>query len=680
MTAKQNLGTTPLTAWELAEQSRDKLRLGSDEPGTLAAETSIKDLLVENLIPKSMLEAGKITAQLSEYVGDTINPPHDEDKYRVRLRGPGLPVTIIVTSTDLGPVSGRSWPMDVDFPTDKLLDSWSTSQTSSTEYEVRIEVKSGTGSNWSTPPYLKIRVDRYEPYKNKQTDAVNQPTGGAFRSPEPGKDLDNDWLDKNTSAQVTIPTNYAFYRPDDRVHIFFSKNYSQTAPEGTVYLDKLNPNGQHSFTVDASALESETYYLYYQLNDVVGHFSRVSLDQYVEVNIHPAAVLTEPKVPSAEHPDTLDFGDLKGSVYVEVTRPVNGLNSDDIEGFIANLAGDQKYSLGTRTQGSNLFLTFPMYYHEHLAPLFGNAKGSVEVVAYYQHKRGSPAARPSPEQKFLLNFHYAGPISEDLPSDTNRNMVKVTVVGKSGVPNVLTADDLNHDVYIFTPMVEPSNSWASESNERALMWYGGEQVFRKDLEGHEKELRAVIDPDILRKVGPGSVKAWWTIEYPNQPNRMFSQLQTVTVEEARVTFPAPTIPIDDGDVVNCEALGGDEESTDRWLKVVVDVDPSYMHNKVVTVRSVGTKDKLGLEAIPGTEFFEPVSVGGTETEFSVDIKPYLEKIKPIQPAPGSGIPNGYIKVWYEVPVDGDSVPSDPVIKEVDLIADGNYCEGTPTRK
>ncbi|WP_347905923.1 hypothetical protein [Pseudomonas purpurea] len=680
MTAKQDLGTAPLTAWELAEQSRAKLRLGADEPGSSAAETTIEGLLVDNLVPKSMLNVGAIKALLSEYVGDAINPPHDGDTYRVRLRGPNLPLTIIVPSTDLGLVADRKWPKEIDFPTDKLLDNWSTSQTSSTVYEVRIEVKSGTGNNWSTPPYVKLGVDRYQPYKNKQTDAVNQPTGGVFRSPLPGKDLDNDWLDRNTLVEVNIPVNYAFYRSDDQVEVFFSENYSQSAPSDLVFSGALPANGQVFFSVAGLTLQNKKYYLYYRLTDVSGNVSSVSRDQFIEVNVHPAAVLDKPKVPSAIKPDTLDLGDLKGTVVVEVTRPVNGLSNDKVEGFISDLAGTKKYSLGTRDLGSQLFLTFPMYYHEHLAPLFGDAKGSVEVMAYYEHKRGIQAARPSPQETFLLNFNYAGPISEELPSDTNKNMVNVTVIGASNVPNKLTAEDLKGAVYISTPMVEAGNGWKSGANERVFMWYGGKQVFQKNLEGDETELRATITREILEEVGSGIIKANWTIEYPNQPNRMSSQLQTVTVEEASVTFPPPTIPIEDGDVVNCEALGGDEESTDRWLKVEVDVDPLYMQNKVVVVRSIGTLDKEGLQPILGTEFYGPYTVGGAETEFAVDIKPYLQYIKPIQPAPGSGQPNGYIKVWYEVPVGGQTIPSASVIKEVDLIGDGHYCEGTPTRK
>jgi hypothetical protein len=122
---------------------------------------------------------------------------------------------------------------------------------------------------------------------------------------------------------------------------------------------------------------------------------------------------------------------------------------------------------------------------------------------------------------------------------------------------------------------------------------------------------------------------------------------------------------------------------DFELPVTVPIDSVNMPTgTAVTVRSVGTSDDAGLNHIPGTEFSVPYSINGTETNgvFTVNIQPYLTKLKPIQPPASAGLPNGYIKIWYEITVGGAVNPSLEFLNEVSLLnTSNNYCEGTPNR-
>jgi hypothetical protein len=105
-------------------------------------------------------------------------------------------------------------------------------------------------------------------------------------------------------------------------------------------------------------------------------------------------------------------------------------------------------------------------------------------------------------------------------------------------------------------------------------------------------------------------------------------------------------------------------------------------NTVVTVKSVGTEDASGLKEISGTEFSVTYTINGSEVGgvFIKNIQPYVSKIKPIQPPRSSGLPNGYIKIWYEVTIGGVPTKSAEFLNEVSLLNDsGNYCEGSPTQ-
>ncbi|MGO4366079.1 hypothetical protein [Pseudomonas sp. PAB10] len=681
MTAKENLGLLSLGKRELAEKSRDELRfLRLDDPGTLAGKTLMDGLLLENHVPKALFDLTDILVQLESYDSTT---PHTADSYQIRLRNPRTGTTKTVGTGNLGPIADRKWPLEVKFLSSELLDD--DASKSATDWEIGIRVINGDTLNPTTPQYLSIKVDRFQPYKNKQTGVVSNPVRATFTNPAPGKDLDSDWLLRNTHVECNISTAFSYYRQDDEVEVWFDDTYSQTAPPKEVIKIPLPPSGQVRFPVAdiPVPLTNGTWYLFYRLKDLVGNFSLVSLERTITVRIQPDAVLKPVEIPTAIKPDALDLKDLAGRVYAEVPRPDNGLNTDIIKLYLAPMTGGIPIFVGEQDLGGQSRLQFELYYHEHLKPLFGTSDIEVEVRAYYEFIRRGAPPRTSMDTHAIIDFVTAGPDKGDeLPDLVSKQMAKVTVMGDSLTPNKITAEDLKGPVWISTPMRATGDTWEPEANEQCFLIYAGHKIGPILLRGGETEIKRQIPASIIESVGPGFHNASWDIQYVDGRNTMSSEPQEVEVEKERITFLQPTFPLNAKGDVNCLSFDGNEGTSDIWLPVTVKIISAYMPaGTIVTVHSYGAKELDGTDVIPGTEFKMPYQIQGSEPggEFVINI-PYLKYIKPIQPTQASGLPSGSLTVWFEVPVAGEPVPSDRNRKKVTLLSDENYCEGTPNRR
>ncbi|TVT80337.1 hypothetical protein [Pseudomonas sp. H3(2019)] len=678
MTAKQDLGLLRPGKRELAEKSRDELRfLRLDDPGVFAGKTTMDGLLNGNHVPKALLDLTDITIKLESY--DSANP-HDDDSYQIRLRNPDTGIATTVGSGDLGPIADRKWPLVLTFPSSELLDNKIAEP--STAWDVGVRVINGDTENPTVPQYLTIRVDRFAPYQNKQTGDKSNPARVSFVNPAPGSDLDSEWLLGNDHIEIDVPTTYGFYNLTDQVIIYFADTYSQTAPPTAAIKVPLLSHGRVRIPVKdiPEALTNGTWYAYCAIEDYSGNISLVSLERSITVRIQPDAVLRPPRIPSAIKPDALDLKDLQSHVYAEVDRPVNGLGNDKVRLYVAlNTPTATPILVGEKFLSNLRVIQFELFYDQHLKTLFGASDIDVDAKVYYEFVRGIAPPRKSPEQDFLIDFSYAGPDTGDLPDLTNKNMVKVTVIGNSGVANVISAEDLKGPIWISTPMKEAADTWTPEGNEECFLVYEGNRFGPIALLGGETEIKRQIPANIMEKVGPGfHNNNYWEIQYVDGRNTMSSQLQTVEVEKTRITFEEPTFPLNSKGDVNCLSLEGDEGTTNLWLPVTVDIIKAYMPpTTIITVHSYCAKDLLGLEPIAGTEFSEPYEIQGAEPDdkFVINVKPYLTKIKPAQPTQDSGQEPGSINVWYEVPVAGEVIDSTVNRKKVTLLSDDKYCEG-----
>lgn len=677
MTSKSvNVNGEVLTLRQVADRSRSALRTSTFGPGLLVEPPVIVDQIVDDLIPKTVLDSGTMFLRFKTA---EIPVPDAQDEWRVYQHKGGT-MTLIAEDA-FGPVVGRPTLLDIPIPTAGLLDDDATK--GSTTYEYELEIIWGPNGN-SDPllPWTVAEIDRFAPEHDKPSGIRLKPEAAEFVNLAVGEIIDDDWLANNTALELTVNTTYNFHREDDRVDVYAGPNYGTGTP---IYTQDLTSPGEVSIpTADLPQLDGQ-YYIWYVLYDVVGNESEISLPSRFDVRRRPRPQLHDPVIPKGVLPDVIDLEDLESPVYVEVLYTTNGQETDQILPRIRNGNGNTSFNLPAQSLGEetpNKRLQFVVRKNMLIA-LWGNSTVELPVFAEYDFSRGVEGLVPSADTESALDFTYRGPENPDFPNLENPNMLKVTVVAVngSGTLNHITADDRGKPATISTPMIDATNTWVPIGDELAKLWFNGVEVHSQQLIAGTVPTSLTFDmsASFIDGVGVGKKIAYWTIEEDGGRNRMRSRPTEVQIDAVRITFPPPRVRLaGSGNFVSCASC-----VRPNWeLPVTVDIDPTHMPtDTVVTLKSVGTTDAAGLLPIDGTEYIGTYSISGAETGgvFVKNIEPYLTKLKPIQPPYTSGLPNGYIKIWYEVTIGGVLTPSQEFLNEVSLLnTSHNYCEGTPT--
>ncbi|MFJ2364718.1 hypothetical protein ACIPIN_13660 [Pseudomonas sp. NPDC087697] len=683
MTANEKL-TSKLTRQQLAEQVRIKHRSfnlpNAADPHPVPV---IVGLVGDGLLTKALLDQTDVVVKVEK-----LNEYNLDDSALLQLLDPSTSPPSIVyqgPSQDL-PETAAGYPQYFPLPSLELVDN--NKVRPATRYQVRLIVTQGNTGNDIPTKELDIGVDRYAPYQSKQDGSYIRPVKTAILNALSG--IDDLWLEQNTHLKLKVDAEYEFYSSTDFIQVSISTTVSGADGPlpNVVYSGNVPATGVVDIPVASFASEvakDGTIHVVYSITDVVGNASKVSFDSPIQVTLRPAPVLIAPRIPIIGGAGgTLDLKTLESKVYVYVDRPAHALSGDKIllllnsaSGVDADAIQVGELAVGTGTVPLRFELRYLNLKHLHIDP-----ETPVPAKLSYHLKRMLEPVRVSPETLFTYDDTSAGPINPDFPSLTNPKMVNVGLKGDSGTLNHITGADRGKSVTIQTPMKEPNDPWAILASEMARLWYNGVMVYELGLTGTETELTFDIPSATIDQQGTGIKSAWWTIQGDLSANTLSSPMTLVTVDAAVVEFDPPSVPtftITDGgvrkQVVNCKSLT--LVGTDRQLTVTVPVNATYMPNQsVIVVHSVGTSDRLGFDVIEGTQFSESYTITGSEVgnTFTVNIKPYLTKVKPIQPTQESGLLNGAIKIWYVVQVDGGPVLSDTLVHEVRLLASGKYCE------
>lgn len=678
MTSKSiNVNGEVLTLRQIADRSRTALRSSTSDSGVLLEPPIIVDQIVDDLIPKTVLDSGWM---IIEFDTSKIARPHDEDSWQLYQRTGPVGSEQLIDDDTFGPVLGRPPTIEIRVPTPGLLDDDLTK--GSTTYFYEFDVIKGYDYNPDPSPWFPAEIDRFAPEQNKSTGTKLKPLAAGFANLAIGDVIDDDWLDNNTALELTVNTNYQFHREDDRIDVYAGTNYGI----GTlIHSQALTAPGEVSIPKADLPDPDGLYFIWYVLVDVVGNESEISLASSFNVRRRPRPQPLDCIIPKGILPDVIDLEDLATEVYVEVPYTLNGQETDQVLPEIYNANGNTSFNLGSQSLGEeqpNKMLRFEVRVNELIA-LWGNSTAELPVYADYQFLRGVETPIPSNQTESALDFTYRGPVNPIFPGLDNPNMVKVSVVavGGSGTLNHITADDRGKPATISTPMITGTDPWVPLGDEIAKLWFNGVEVHSEQLVvGTVSLLTFEMDATFIDSVGVGRKLAYWTIEEDGGRNRMRSWPTEVIIDAARVNLPPPRANVFGANrVVSCVSL-----KRGSWeLPVTVDIDPTHMPTgTVVTLRSIGTTDSLGQDPINDTEYSGTYTITGTEVGgvFVKDVEPYLEKIKPIQPPHSAGLPNGYIKIWYEVTIGGVVTPSAEFFHEVSLLNTSyNYCEGTPTQ-
>lgn len=670
MTIQNKLGTNErLSSLEIGKRSRLALRTSDVGVGILLADPEVVGKIVDNLIPKAILDPGPLTVRVDT---GTFPDPQDNDEYELFLRkGPAGGQTM-VASGDFGPVAGRPPFYEIEVVTTALVDDELAKD--STLYELQLVVYKGTDGNADESSWVPIEIDRFAPEQEKDSGFRGKPDKIVFTNlPAPGE-VDDDWIDNNPTLNLTINVVYQFYRSDDTINVYIDTAYG--SPVAPVYSGALVSS---SVSIPSSELPKNNglFYIWYTLIDVVGNVSEPSFSSFFNVVRQPPPALRDISIPKGILPDVIDLEDIQTPVFAQVLYTTNGQSTDLINARIG-LKGVPSVSLGSQLLGQQPGPLQFLISTNRLLQLWGTSTAQLPIEVSYLFNRGVEPTVPSTVTTSALDLSYRGPENPTFPDRENPNMTRVTVVGDSQTLNHITAADRGKDVTISTPMITSPVTWTPVGDEIARLWYNGVEVYDELVQSPIAILTFDMPASVIDNAGPGTKIAYWSIEESGGRNVMNSLPTSVQVDAVLVVLPAPTVRLYNG-FVSCRYL----TRPDFELPVTVPIDSVNMPTgTAVTVRSVGTSDDAGLNHIPGTEFSVPYSINGTETNgvFTVNIQPYLTKLKPIQPPASASLPNGYIKIWYEITVGGAVNPSLEFLNEVSLLnTSNNYCEGTPNR-
>ncbi|TWC17617.1 MULTISPECIES: hypothetical protein [unclassified Pseudomonas] len=675
MTSKSiNVNGEVLTLRQIADRSRAALRSSTSDSGILLDPPIIVGQIVDDLIPKTILDSGTMTLR---FKSSDIPDPDDADIWRLVLHKGGVETEL--DEQPFGLVATRPATLDIPVPTAGLVDDDTTK--ASTTYEFELVVIWGPNGNWDPLEFVPAEIDRFAP-EHEKTGLRLKPEAAVLVNLPAGAVIDDDWLDNNTALELTINTGYEFHREDDRVEVYVGPNYGSGTP---IHTQLLTSPGEVSIPKAALPQMDGQHYVWYVLFDVVGNESEPALPRPLIVRRRPRPQLIDCFIPKGQLPDVIDLEDLESDVFLEVPYTTNGQETDRIIPKISNANGNTVIPLTGQLLGEetpNKTLKFLVAINRLIA-LWGNSTAELPITAEYDFSRGTEALVPSNPTPSALDFTYRGPINPIFPGLENPNMtkVKVVAVGGSGTENHITADDRGKPADISTPMIEAPTTWVPIGDEIAKLWFNGVEVHSEQLAaGTVPLLTFEMLASVIDNAGTGKKIAYWTIEEDGGRNRMRSLPTEVQVDAVRINLPPPRVRLyGSGNFVSCASL-----IRNTWeLPVTVDIDPTHMPaNTVVTLKSVGTTDAAGLIPIDGTDYTGTYTITGSETGaiFVKNIEPYLSKIKPIQPPHSSGLPNGFIKIWYEVTIGGVLTPSAEFLNEVSLLNTSyNYCEGTPTK-
>ncbi|WP_434589032.1 hypothetical protein J3Q09_14785 [Pseudomonas sp. R4-83] len=652
----------------LGRRSRFELRSSSVNVGARLADPEFVGLLAGRLLPKTIIDSG--TAQV-RFLTSTIVSPEDNDEYELYQRKGAGGTETKVANGDLGTVAGRPAEVLIPVPTAVLLDD-DTSKASTT-WQFQLIVYKGSNGNPDESQWITLEIDRNPPEVEKSTGTKFQPERATFLN-LPGKIVNDDWLANNEFLQISVNRSYDFYNQSDTINIYSGATY------GTGVLLHTQNLTADTVEVPSTALPKvdAREYLWYTLTDLTGNLSELALANDYQISRTPAPKLHDCIFPQGISPDQIDLNDVQNTVHLNVTRPDNAQNTDRIAATVTN--GTVEVPLGNRPLGTATTLQFPITTSRLLA-LWADAAAAVPITGSYKFYRGTEPEVPSANTTSAINLLAPGPDNPGFPDIKNPNMVELTVVGESTTANHITASDRLADITLSTPMIKTGDTWVPVAGDVARFWINGAEVADFTLTvGNTDPLSKTMTPAEFDAVigAPGIKQAYWTIENDTISSAVVESLNTsVQVDLAKVDLDAPTVQLYN-DLVSCRYL----TRPDRELPVTVPIDTTHMpKDTVVTVYSQGYEDELMTKEVLGTDFSDTYTVLGTESpaEFVLNVKPYLTKLKPIQPPFSSGLPNGYIKIWYSILISGAPNPSEEFSNEVSLLnSSNNYCEGTPT--
>jgi hypothetical protein len=559
------------------------------------------------------------------------------------------------------------------------------------------------GFNALTSGFVEYRIDRTAPWQAKPIQTAPNPgqrpgakSIPAVSFPNAPGDLDDTWAALPGSAmglRVVINTTYANAQPDDHVRLYVA-NQRSNPPEVPAFFDDPMPtNGEVLIpTAELRKITSGRAFIWFEIEDAAGNISATSVS-FKNTRFLPLPSLGPLRVP-ANNDGLINLDDARTGVTVEVDRPVNALNTDEVSAkWGSQPAQDLPFGILNK-------LVFTIPWGDLSKEYFDNQTGQiyevpVQVTADLMRNNISVSdVDTSVNTDFSTHPPYiVDPINP--PPVVNPEFQLAIVRGQAPVTdNVLGPHDANQTATIFID-VSPESGGVfpdPEPGDLVTAYYLGDagEVVVGSKPMTATNINTIIEIDLPYSiVGPGGLgkkKVWWVYENPNRNNKQISIETEVTVNTVVINLDPPQFvrpPVDGASDPNilCDSLT--LVSGEHVARFRIPPNPHFVDGMPVTFNWRGFRtDDYATPAPADTEFTRTRNISLPELTagmiFDVgDYDPVVRNVPrppPVNPDP-SDFYAGYVKVWYSTP----TVPTSGVTEMTVYLLNGDfkYCETEP---
>ncbi|AMQ84219.1 MULTISPECIES: hypothetical protein [Pseudomonas] len=560
------------------------------------------------------------------------------------------------------------------------------------------------GLNALTSAFVPFRIDRTAPWQEKPIQTPPNPgqRPGVKLAPRvsfpnaPG-DLDDAWAGLPESAKgllVAIDTTYTNAQPDDHVQLYFANQRTNPPQVPPFFEGDMPVDGEVWIPIDElRKITSGRAFIWFRILDVAGNESAWSVS-FKNTRFLPLPELGPLRVPTNDD-GLIDLNDARAGVTVEVDRPVNALNDDEVSLKWGSQAA-QDLEFGTLNK-----LVFTIPWAALSKEYFENQTGAnyevpVQVKADLMRNLVSVS---EVDTRANTDFSTHPPYTVDPlipPPVVNPEFRKAIVRGQAPVTdNLLGPHDANQTatIYIDVSPVTPGTTFPDPEDGDLVTAYflgdAGEVVVGSmpmDVTNINTEIELPLLYSIVGPGGLGKKKVWWVYENPGRNNIQTSAETDVTVNTVVINLDPPEFvrPLADGTAdpfIICESLT--VSADDHVARFRIPPNNHFVDGMPITFNWRGFRTEDYQTPAPSdTEYTETRNINASELIAGMifDVGPYDPVIRDVpRPPPATPDPSdfyaGYVKVWYSTP----TVPTSGVTEMTVYLlnADFLYCESEP---
>ncbi|MCP1445393.1 hypothetical protein J3D54_004525 [Pseudomonas sp. GGS8] len=557
------------------------------------------------------------------------------------------------------------------------------------------------GFNSLTSDFVPFLIDRTAPWQAKPAQTGTNPgqTPGVKSTPlvtfpnAPG-DLDDTWANLPGSSmglRVAINTTYPNAQPTDRVRLYVAGQRSNPPQVPAFYNNVMPASGEVEIpTAELRKITTGRAFIWFIITDEAGNESAWSVS-FKNTRFLPLPVLG-PLVVPANADGLIELKDARAGVTVEVNRPVNTLDDDEVSVKWGSQAA-QDLPFGPATK-----LIFTIPWANLSTEYFDNQTGTDYELAVLVRADLMRANVSVSDEDISVNTDFSThpPYVVDPsnpPPEVNPEFKALIVRGQAPVTdNVLGPHDANQTATAHID-VSPAGGGTFPDPQPGdlltLMFLGdqGEVVVSSTLL-NDSNINTVMDVELpYSVVGPGGLgtkQVWWIYENPGRNNTQTSVKTPVTVNTVVIKLDPPEFvrPPADGTAdpfIICESLTG----VDHVARFRIPPNSHFVRDMDITFNWRGFRtDDYQTPAPDDTEFTQTRKITDSELTAGMifDVGLYDPVIRNV-PEPPPATPDssefyaGYVKVWYSTP----TVPTSGVTEMTVYLlnADFLYCESEP---